>query len=333
MYLVVTDCGSFWNHNNPVLKKYKSSVIVVCLRGKPVTDEYKCFVSTYKGEYEIKGRGHTPPQERQEYTDLAENADELIDMFGYHNDVVFLTDYSVESLFPYWAVIDKKSYNRYHLCAFPDTPEFLAKERFIRKTSDGFKNLRSIMMLDESVIRNYENREQNVFQGFLEYLQKYYEKLFPRMLNGINDMTEKSYFDFKLMKYIPISEGYNEIAKSKPKKLEDKLNFDASPLYHTLGRVGMSNYPSEDEWDKEYAEQLLPRLDGKDVCNYLRKMRIALAAANGIDFEGEECPSVGPCAGTCAKCDSEAEYLRREMSKIPEEKRVYPQFDVKENKQ
>ena len=58
-----------------------------------------------------------------------------------------------------------------------------------------------------------------------------------------------------------------------------------------------------------------------------------IAAANGIDFESEECPSVGPCAGTCAQCDSEAEYFRREMSKIPEEKRVYPQFDVKENKQ
>ena len=332
MYLVVTDCGSFWNHNNPILKKWKFSVIVVCLRGTPVTNEYKCFVSPYKGECEIRGRGHTPPQKRPEYTGLAENADELIEMFGYHDDVVFLTDYSVESLFPHWAVIDKEGYNRYHLCAFPDTPAFLARERFIKKTYDGFKNLRSIMMLDESVIRNYEHRGTNDFQGFSEYLQKYYEDIFPRMLNGINSIREKSYFDFSLMKYIPISEGYNEIVKSKPEKLETKLNFEATPLFSELGYVSASEYPSEDEWDKEYTEQLLPRLNGKDICNYLRKMRIALAAANGIDFESEECPSVGPCAGTCAKCDFEAEYLRKEMRKIPKEKQVYPQFDIKEDK-
>lgn len=50
MYIVVTDCGHFWNHENPILKKYKESVIVVCLNGKKVTDEYRCFVSPYKME-------------------------------------------------------------------------------------------------------------------------------------------------------------------------------------------------------------------------------------------------------------------------------------------
>ena len=48
MRLVVTDIGLIWNHGNPILKKYKDIVLVVCLNGKKVTDAYECFVSPYK---------------------------------------------------------------------------------------------------------------------------------------------------------------------------------------------------------------------------------------------------------------------------------------------
>jgi hypothetical protein len=50
-----------------------------------------------------------------------------------------------------------------------------------------------------------------------------------------------------------------------------------------------------------------------------------LAEANNIVFESPECPSMGPCAGICAKCEEEAAYLRAEMEKIVMDKRVYPQ--------
>lgn len=40
-----------------------------------------------------------------------------------------------------------------------------------------------------------------------------------------------------------------------------------------------------------------------------------------------ECPSIGPCAGTCERCDEESGYLRKQLQKIPVEKRIYPQFD------
>ena len=70
--------------------------------------------------------------------------------------------------------------------------------------------------------------------------------------------------------------------------------------------------------------------DGKKICNILREQRLRLAEANGIPFSSEECPSIGPCAGTCEKCDREAVYLRLEMLRIPKEKRVFPQFDPAE---
>ena len=48
MRILVTDEGFVWNHKNPVLKEYKEEVLVVCLNGKAITDEYECFVSPYK---------------------------------------------------------------------------------------------------------------------------------------------------------------------------------------------------------------------------------------------------------------------------------------------
>ena len=55
-------------------------------------------------------------------------------------------------------------------------------------------------------------------------------------------------------------------------------------------------------------------------------MRIELAKANRIKFRSEECPSLGPCAGTCDKCDQEAEYLRDKLALIPEAQRIIPDF-------
>ena len=48
MRLIVTDSGNVWNHHNPILEKYKESVLVICLDGKKITDKYDCFVSPYK---------------------------------------------------------------------------------------------------------------------------------------------------------------------------------------------------------------------------------------------------------------------------------------------
>jgi len=49
---------------------------------------------------------------------------------------------------------------------------------------------------------------------------------------------------------------------------------------------------------------------------------------NNIEFISEECSQVGPCAGTCDKCDEEAKYLSDELSKIPEKKQKIPRFEL-----
>ena len=84
-----------------------------------------------------------------------------------------------------------------------------------------------------------------------------------------------------------------------------------------------------DHFDKESkADKPVAREDGKDVCKKLRDYRKQLAAINNIEFSSEECSPVGPCAGTCDKCDEEAQYLSDELSKIPEEKQRIPRFEL-----
>ncbi len=74
----------------------------------------------------------------------------------------------------------------------------------------------------------------------------------------------------------------------------------------------------------------VPRNDGKQVCRKLREARLALARANHIPFISVPCRQEEACGGTCPTCDAEAEYLERELAKLPEHMRVYPQLDFGE---
>ena len=44
MKIVITDTGILWNPGNPILKKYRDLILVVCLEVMKATDEYECFI-------------------------------------------------------------------------------------------------------------------------------------------------------------------------------------------------------------------------------------------------------------------------------------------------
>lgn len=85
---------------------------------------------------------------------------------------------------------------------------------------------------------------------------------------------------------------------------------------------------SLNQTDMKLISKLIPREDGKIICKELKKMRKALADANGIDYEITECYAQGACAGTCPACDIELLKLKQELEKIPMRKRVYPEFII-----
>lgn len=54
---------------------------------------------------------------------------------------------------------------------------------------------------------------------------------------------------------------------------------------------------------------------GRSICNTLKKIRLDIARANDIDYVPAQCSHKGECAGTCPACESEVEFLEKEISR------------------
>jgi len=54
---------------------------------------------------------------------------------------------------------------------------------------------------------------------------------------------------------------------------------------------------------------------GKETCTILKGIRQQIADKNEIEYATSECHFQGECQGTCPKCESELQYLERELHK------------------
>lgn len=115
MKIIITDSGLFWNPWNPVLKKYKDLVTVVWLRGTNTTDEYNNFICPQK----CFVLGMSMGVGSIVYKNLESELDRLLQMIGVCEDVLFLTDNSIESLYPYLVIKNNSCRTNLHLLASP----------------------------------------------------------------------------------------------------------------------------------------------------------------------------------------------------------------------
>ena len=54
-------------------------------------------------------------------------------------------------------------------------------------------------------------------------------------------------------------------------------------------------------------------MDGREKCEFLRKIRVNIAMLNGLDYTPSECHHGGWCSGTCLACEKEADNLMRQL--------------------
>lgn len=326
MRIVISDTAHIWNHENPALRQFREIVLVVCLEGRRVSDQYECFISPYRrhGGLGIDKFG----VESLRYRALESVASELNQNLGYHDQILFLTDGNPESLYPFYVIKDRNEFNRLHLCTVsPWKFENGRRKEAHKELLSDLSQLESVLYIDSNDYLIEPGQQDTVFMGeLMRQLSDDYAALLPRILNGIQDMEEKSYFDLASKSYVPVGAGFEQIDLTKA---SDEVSTVNVPLYRqwcTLGyAMPQKKYPMEDDGTKEETERVHARIDGKKICNYLRQLRIGLARANGIEFYSEECPSIGACGGTCAKCDQEAAYLRDRLADIPESEKVIPQ--------
>ncbi|SCY62978.1 hypothetical protein [Butyrivibrio sp. INlla14] len=324
MRIVITDTGTIWNPDNPNLEKFKDVVLVVCLNGKAVTDKYECFVSPYKqpedvyDEYALSGA---------KLNALNSVESKLRDRLGYHEDILFLTDSEPSTLYPFFVIREKSRFYNYHLCTLsPWNFDDKRKRNVHNGLLSNLSALRTIMYINSDDYLKTLDQQTDIDTSNVG-VGEYYNRYLPTVINNISDLRYTGgtrYFDFTTNKYILLQDGAKKVDLSKVRELSTQITKPLEKEFCTLGMICYPDYPDEEEDTKRGIEQLVPRIDGKKICNYLRSLRIKLAEENGIPFESEECLSVGPCAGTCSKCDMESKYLLKEIKKIPKAERKVP---------
>ena len=324
MRILITDENMIWTPDNPALEPYAEIVLVVCLNGKAVTDKYECFVTPYDDNQWWMGMDLYGAED-EKYASLEKAADELNRQLRYHDDIIILADNTPASLYPFAVLKNRNEWNSLHLCTLsPWSFELGAKKRAVQSMLHDLSSLSSLMYLNsEKIISELEPGAK--YTDLFQRINDTYVELLPRILYQIQERDwRRAFFDFYSKSYLPIEEGYDMIEYALRHQEVDPSKIKAYKRFCTLGLIVMDEYPNDNKYTLEAVEALAPRPDGKSVCNYLRELRLQLAAANNIPFSSEDCPSVGPCTGTCAKCDREARELFKEMEKIPVEKRVYP---------
>ncbi len=329
MIIFVTDEGRYWNHKNPILEKYADCVVVVCLNGEKVTDKYRCVVSPYKY---IGGLGMTDYSVlSHKYKAIESIREELKYTYSYHEDIVFLTDGEPQSLYAYLVIKDDEEYNRMHLwCMSPWEFEGKHRKTAYSELLHDIDKLTSLHYVDGDEYLEQMGKHA-AMSDVIAKCQDWLNSMLPGALYEIAnemDWSEKYYYDLGKKRYISTNDSYSEVIKVKPIKKKLAEEFTPFQEFCTLGVMVAPCYPEPDNEAKATVEQLHPRFDGKRVCEQLKQMRQALADENGIKFQIVDCPSTGPCAGTCQRCDMEIRYLAEQLSKIREEDRRYPEFDI-----
>lgn len=329
MLIFVTDEGRFWNHKNPILEKYADCVIVICLNGEAVTDKYKCIVSPYKPDVHLGMTDYSVLS--QKYKALKSIEEQIREEYYYHDDLVFLTDSEPQSLYPYLVLKDDEEFNKIHLwCMSPWQFESKKRREAFFELLHDIDKLNSIHYVDADEYLESLDRRTTMPEA-IEKCQEWLNSMLPSALYEIDSKLrwgERYYYDLKAKRYISTDKAYSMIFKAKPIRKKDADEFIPFQEYSTLGMICEPDYPDADDETKEVVEQLHPRLNGKQVCEKLKQMRKQLAEANGIKMKFVDCPSTGPCAGTCERCDMEVRQLQEELLKIREEDRKYPQIEI-----
>ncbi len=328
MKIFVTDVGRYWNHETPILERYADCVVVVCLNGKKVTDKYECFISPYTpvglgmDDYGILSA---------RFKALKSVEQELRNTYSFHGDLVFLADNEPQSLYPYLVLKDNEKFNSMHLwCMSPYKMETTKSKKEYFEMLHDLSKLQSLLYVDSNILLEKLDKDAKL-PDLNSKCEAMFAELLPQVLYEIDKKLcydHRYYFDLGVKRYIETDVAFDKMLEAKPLEEKEIENHHPYLMHCTLGIAFPSCFPGEDEETKTEVCQVIPRIDGKEVCEKLKTMRKALADANGIPYEVVECPSTGPCAGTCMQCDKELRELQNALIKIPEGKRVYPKFDI-----
>lgn len=237
------------------------------------------------------------------YNELMKMSEEIKKIIDVHWDrVLVITDGTPESMLI--AKLLQKQFTGYcgriHLWAFIPFV-FSRRDATVKEYNQ---------MLDElTEIQSLAVTDLNDYISFV-YDEKDYRESIKKIHNITGPMLKAMLTQlFNMFKY---NESYKYFFDNSEKRYvvtSDLRMVEKERVFRTMGLAVANMDGVEDKGIAEMIARPRVRVDGKEVCEELRRLRRRFALENGLDYEFRVCSYEGPCAGTCDYCEYEAKEL------------------------
>lgn len=314
MKILLTNKNAFWKLDMPYIQEHLDEVIYVNYYYSVWNDkepEQEAPNQFNIPEYVCCG-SPSPGYGSGDYREAEKCVPKFEEMVDRREDLVFLCDTSYSSLYLFRALYDHAHRYNVHLVLIHANKGEEYNNFFLTRLGDRRQMQNKLLFIDKlkSVVSIKEGLEERLDVSiFLETI-----------CNQIRSMKNGTTYVFNHREKV-----YEE-NKITMRTIEESENV-ISPDFESVMLAGV---PYPDNFNGQQFSLDSPRLDGKEVCAVLKKMRRELVDANGLEIEIAECDNDEMCAGTCPMCELEVARIEAAMSEIPEEDRVYPKFDVAE---
>lgn len=237
------------------------------------------------------------------YNELMKMSDEIKKKIDVHWDqVLVITDGTAESMLI--VKLLQKQFTgccgRIHLWAFIPFV-FSRRDATIKEYNQ---------MLDElTEIQSFAVTDLNDYISFI-YDEKNYQESMKRIHNMTGPTLKAMLTQFSNM--IKYNDSYKYFFDNSEKRyvVTNDLRMVEKERVHRIMGLAISNMDgAENKGIAEMIARPRVRVDGKEVCEELRRLRRRFALENGLDYEFRVCSYEGPCAGTCDYCEYETKEL------------------------
>lgn len=305
MKIFMTTGGLIWNPSRKIFRKYKDDLVIMCINKSH--KENLGGMQIIECDLEFAGMGHVRDSgfDSPYYKALVGKKHELELILSDDESVIVLGDTSIESLYIFKVLQQITGKINLHLWAItPFKFESIEAISEYNAMLEDLSNTRSITLTDPLQMVAEDIKENISLSECVESCRLIIDSLFEEQLRKISTLNtnEVHFYDYHTKEFISVEETTTY----------------SCPLIN----------------DTDYEEKLkrikqpMPRVDGKEICSKLRKLRKAYADANNIPYTFKECHSKGPCAGTCAYCDDELKSLSAEIECGSKE---FPQYEIDGN--
>lgn len=295
MKIFTTNCSLLWNKDISVLENYKEDIIMINMSSsKAVQNNFTTIdVQCIKDWVGINS---------EEYKALLSVSDKIKQYVSYNEDVLILSDSDPRTLYTF-KILQSISYQlplKLHLWALlPFGFEGQRRDKICKSLLFDLSSVKSLILFNANDYLEKIDKRMTMSDAFY-FIGKNFTSLLPQVIDEIKHMNAdcKYFFDTITHHFINIQNN----------------------------SLTLSNY---NESVQETIISNEPKINGKEICDKLRKMRIDFAEANNIDFSSEPCQYNGPCSGTCEKCEQELAYLNQQTQTLDDI--TYPHNEIEQN--